>query len=280
MFWLMLLLLVGLGCTEYHDTPHTYIPMTGEYGLINQQSQSHRLYKDSVTVNGDTIQVRTKHIEIIDGVEVLIPDVYNQTMYTYSGGFPAGWKWEIITDQLYNKGFPQIFIGQNPWRPGWRTTDKFPICISDIKNLIVSFDTEMDITIQQENNLTFDLWLVSDDTPCKDDLTNELMIWMMDKIPHQDNTGDGEVVLIGEEEWYFVSRPHAPPWKHNFNMFWSDREVYSGEIDLMSFINKLIELGIATEDEYVSNVQLGTELWRGVGEIQINKFDVQLDTRR
>jgi hypothetical protein len=124
----------------------------------------------------------------------------DSTIYGWS------WSWPNVKRAVY--GYPQIKVGSSPWAPEPKFDDRFPLPISRLEKLNVSFDVE--INSSGNYNLATTMWLVSKPNPGlqpnQSIIAAEVMFWSFATAGQYDPAGRkyGEVMVAGEtwEVWY------------------------------------------------------------------------------
>jgi hypothetical protein len=218
------------------------IRRVGEYLVVNNMHGAHRLVKG---------------------------DSYKQCIATSPGGFPVTWRWDVVSDQPYVKGFPQILYGINPWAR-IPSTDRLPVQVSDVRKLTSSYF----IGLQAEGtyNLAFDLWITEDDTPIESERTHEIMIWLAGNIP-PGMARDREASIAGENyDFYRSTTEDGLP----FYLFIAQNRRTNGITNLGAFLFYLRANGLLPHDVYLSTIELGTEIWEGQGSAIVRAFSVGL----
>ncbi len=246
----------GGGDTTGNTTPDDSIG--GEPGFAVQSCE-----KNAVILTGEYALLNNKHGEsrLAEG------DRYEQCIRKEERGFPVSWLWELDTEELYVKGFPQIYFGQHLWTEA-TATDFLPVQIDGIDSLLVRHE----VVLQAEGtyNLAFDLWITSDDTPVPEERTHEIMIWLDGNIPN-DRDPIGEVVIDGDSYDFYRWKHRAG---HMFLMFVARESRPSGTTDLGAFLRYLEGNGDLKWDGYLAVIELGTEMWDGNGSVIVNDFEV------
>jgi hypothetical protein len=218
----------------------------GEYGITNNMHGKYRL------IPGDT---------------------YEQCISIVNGGFPVSWRWTVLTDQPFVKGFPQVFFGINPWTQ-IATTDKLPVRVADIRTLRVRHLGG--VKADGLYNLAFDLWFTLDDTPNENERVLEVMIWLAGTMDPGADAGIGETTIDGAD--YGIYRMEAPG-EPLLLIYVSDQPRPDGWTDLYLFLGDVVSRGFLSTGAYLSTIELGTEMWRGRGIATVGAFSVDLEKK-
>jgi len=198
-------------------------------------------------------------------------DTYVQCMgHDSSPGatIPIWWDWSLTTDELYVKGFPQIYYGTNPWLQE-PTTPNLPARIRDIELLTVLYGMTIDATGLY--NVAFDMWVLKDDTPHPSERTHEIMIWLQSTIPP--NYPDFvRTFTIGSSDYDLYHKTHSSGYSQMLIV--SHDSSINGWTDLRSFFDYLVAEGYLDDSHYLANIALGTEMWDGEGRFDIHGYIV------
>lgn len=202
---------------------------------------------------------------------------YRQCVYLVRRGdrIDAGWGWDWPGLRFQVVAYPSIVFGKKPWFKT-STSGLLPAKIRDLDCLMADF------TVSQEGkgngNLAFDLWLTSDEAANPESITRELMIWishngLMTAGQHVDN-----VVLDGYEIELWRKEGHNPmgvmDWTLLTFVYQTSRE--EGPINLLDFLDFLVENDYISADEYLADIELGNEIVSGYGQTHIRSYSVDL----
>lgn len=194
-----------------------------------------------------------------------------------------GWSWSWPGNKQVIYGYPQIKIGASPWAPEPAFDERFPVKISSLQTLKLSFDVE---TIADgDHNLAASMWLVKEPVkgaePDPSVIVAEVMIWTYSTDNHfnpagkktsEINVDDDTWEVWVDKNWKDVSGVNENRWI--YITFRSTRHSMSANIDLLKLLEYAIEQQFVTADLYVADLELGNEVMAGSGITWIKSFNV------
>lgn len=201
---------------------------------------------------------------------------YRQCVFIEDGGsgIDAGWAWNWPGIRFDVVAYPNIIYGKSPWLPS--TSSRLPIRISEIGCL------EADFEIVQEGsskgNLAFDLWLTSSASSQPSDVTREVMIWISRtgfwSAGSRVDTIDVDGLEVGV--WKKENHQPSPEYAWTYVAFVYQSDLAEGPVDLLGFLDYLVDNGHVSPDEYLSAIQLGNEIVSGYGQTLISRYEILL----
>lgn len=195
-----------------------------------------------------------------------------------------GWSWNWPKKGRNIFGYPQIKVGSSPWEPLPGIDARFPIKMDSLRNLFVSHNVE--ISSDGEHNVATTLWLTRSpeigDTPNKSVITAEIMIWTYATVGHMNPAGR-KIGLIQQNErtWsVWLSQDWGDASGHNENKwinvtFKSEQPHLSNRYDVIALLNNDLLSDLRLEQNYIADIELGTEIMRGQGLVWVNSFEVE-----
>ncbi len=168
-------------------------------------------------------------------------------------------------------GYPEVFVGYKPWNEG----STFMVDqVSDLREL--TFTSNIDIRGQTNGfNVAYDLWFT--DTPAggPETITSEMMVWLHQGsftpagVPVSRYVGDDVSATI----WFEEAITSGPDKRPSYIAFVVDGGQLDGSIDMAAMLRHLVSIGLIDGDDYLTGVELGPELVRGVGSMTLNSLD-------
>jgi hypothetical protein len=204
-------------------------------------------------------------------------DISNYQQCTYvernGQGINAYWAWNWLGLRFNVVAYPSIVYGKKPWFDS-STSDLLPKKISELACLTVDF--AVDQQGRGNGNLAFDLWATRDQAASPESITREIMIWLS----HAGILTAGKRVdslsLDGYEIELWRKEGHRPTegldWTLLTFVYQSDR--IEGPINVMDYLDFLVENGYISADEYLADVELGNEIVSGYGQTIVQGFEV------
>jgi hypothetical protein len=206
---------------------------------------------------------------------------YSQFVYiTRGSNFPVGWEytWPSGIEEGDVKTYPNIQFGWNPW-DGSTTTGDLSAAIGDINGFTVTFDLDTTVQPGTKYNLSFDIWITEHDyvtNPPTDNITREIMIWL-DYSPDVVFPGPTPVTIDGDN-YLFVRYPNVTTddYTRDYIAFLKDPPdapgTHSRTYNIKAFFDYLLGETFITNEEYMTIIHLGNEVWYGSGEVLIRNY--------
>jgi hypothetical protein len=197
---------------------------------------------------------------------------------SWSGTFPA----QTQSNYYHVHAYPEILFGASPWWGGTNPTDPnqvFPIQVSDIASLKMHYNLNFGGDTNGYN-VAFELWLTNVPNGGSTSMTNEIMVWF-----HHGSFSPGGSFLTGYNSQYFSGQLFdTPNWNIVSGSQWrytaveSNNDAPSGELDLGALLQSLQSQGIITGNEYLADLELGSEVATGQGYMTLNSLDYEIQT--
>lgn len=193
--------------------------------------------------------------------------------YKSDGSF--GWEWNrpdprpnknTYIAPIYLEAIVGAITGESYY------SDYFPIEYGDINNWIADVEYRTIKSPNGRNNLAFDLYWLD-----PDDLYNKkfnIMIWLQG---HHDEQSIG-IVSDGINEYIHYKRDAGAGqyWEvHVFEL--KNQNLSHNKVDIKKLLDNAFPSGILHDEWIISGMELGSEVWRGSGRIEIEKYIVNLN---
>jgi Glycosyl hydrolase family 12 len=186
--------------------------------------------------------------------------------------------------------FPEIVHGSSPWSNAGTNTNDFPRKLSSINSLTVNYD--ISLASLTGVNVAFDLWFTSVPGGGVTTIQNEVLIVIHEGVAGAAGTFVGpDSVISGQiydnpsanDQTQFLAGLE-PFHQWNFTEIITSTDKLSGQIDLRAIFNELEQTyvsGVATpilsESEYLSDIELGSEVYFGKGSMTLNNYGINLN---
>lgn len=145
-----------------------------------------------------------------------------------------------------------------------------PVRVADLERMAAGFAVTLDGDVGGFD-VSYDLWLTRHRDGKRDDITNEVMVWL-----HQgDIPPYGTLVGRYEEGAYQANIYHTD----RYTALIPSRDHLSGSIDMAAVLRRLRALGIVSGDEYLGQIDLGAEPIRGKGRLRIDRLGYDMAVR-
>jgi len=187
---------------------------------------------------------------------------------TFSWNYPA----KAPYDYTKVLAYPSVMFGYDTFdnvQGDFDPAHVLPVQIDDLK----SFKTNFNVTQGGDTggfDTSFDIWLTKKPNGIWSDITNEVMIWL-----HR-----GEMSTYGDLVGTYSDGNYTAKIYHTgtYTALVPDRDYLAGDIDVKDVLLKLQQLGIVSDKEYVNQIDLGTEPFRGAGWMTINSLSYDLES--
>jgi hypothetical protein len=194
------------------------------------------------------------------------------------------WQWPKEGDKVYAQ--PQITLGNSPWLKHNQTKLGYPISVNQLEKLDI--DYSLDILSDGELNLATTLWLTDSDTISteidKSTIAAEVMIWTYASDDfYGDPAGEkvAEIIVDGFEwevwlhkNWHDRSAKNDNNWI--YLAFRTRQPLMQIKFDAAQMLHYAIEQKFITADLYIADIQLGTEIMSGTGQVWLNHYVVDV----
>lgn len=171
--------------------------------------------------------------------------------------------------------YPDLLFGASPFSGGVNPGDTakvFPVQLSKLTSLVADFDVSYGGDTGGFN-VSFDIWLTSKPGGDASTVTNEIMVWL--------HKGDFEAFgeRIGTyQDGDFAGTIYRAPGT-NYTAIVANTDTPAASLDLVKLFDKLGELGIVNDSEYLAMSQLGAEVVSGAGSLTINHLNYTVQTQ-
>ena len=210
--------------------------------------------------------------ELIDGEYLFLNNVWNKGEISdyeqclmrrvVDGEDQYGWRWRWPYRQGEAKAYPEAIYGQTPWRSP--TTTDLPRQISSVESFQVDYD--LDVVQDGDIRVVFALWVTSTDPPTPESITHDIRIRV-------DRSGTGPPSSRGTQVNFdgvafnvtVVPASSSIPGDRTRIRFESHTHELSGTLKLHEFLDYLVDNGHLPASNYVTVVEMGTELISGTG---------------
>lgn len=205
-------------------------------------------------------------------------------MQTIDGNTQYGWYWQWPQDGDKVYAQPQITLGNTPWLDHSVVKPGFPIAVNQIS--ILEFDYALNIKTDGELNLTSTLWLTtSDKILSKKDKTTiavEMMVWTYasdgfyatpagKKVDEFELDGIEWQVWLNSN-WHDTSGVNDNNWV--YLAFRSSQPLMEAKYDGAKLLHYAVNQSYIPANLYIADIQLGTEIMSGTGQVWLEHFDV------
>ena len=194
------------------------------------------------------------------------------------------WQWPEDGDKVYAQ--PQITLGNSPWLSHNQIKAGYPISVNQLEKLDI--DYSLDILTDGELNLTTTLWLTHSDTiqleNDKSTIAAEVMIWTYASDDfYADPAGEevGEITIDGvewevwvDQNWHDTSGNNDNNWV--YLAFRTTEPLMQIKFDAAEMLRHGIEQKLITSDLYIADIQLGTKIMSGTGQVWLNHYQVDV----
>ena len=207
-----------------------------------------------------------------------------------NGSYYFGWKWSWNNVSDNNiLSYPEVIAGDSPWAPSADHPADIPFRAGE-KRVTSTFDITENFSGTSGRltyDLAYDIWVISNtvklDNIKPGDITCEIMIWLDSSV----NNIPGNLKPSGSIEangttFDFYTKPVWGGPDH----FWiyaafnaKDPVLKSANFDITPFFSYLIERKIIDPQDYISTVELGTEIAVGTGITIISNYSVNVSDK-
>lgn len=187
-----------------------------------------------------------------------------------------GWRWNAPGERTTVLSMPELVCGDKPWDEPQKLRPEFPFHPGD-RQLTADFAVEL--KANGRHNMAFSLWAVSKLPAVKQNIALEVMIWNV----------NGEVTYAAAKTGSFtaggttfdvyvkadqgvVTGPDPFTWK--LAMFVARKPFLSGQIDFTTFLDCLLAQHLLKTSDYITSLELGTEIASGSGSVTIKRFEI------
>jgi hypothetical protein len=195
-----------------------------------------------------------------------------------------GWNLSRLSPSIFERYqsiqpyYPEVIYGKNPWH-AVSTTTSLPVALDSLRTLEVSLMVSM--KPYAKYNFAFDIWITNNKESSPTDITDEVMIWLV-WTPGQ----AGEYVLDTLNDGYNIYQHRVyRDWnmimtnaqeQHRYHQFTIGKQGVPSKINVLAFLDHL--MNEKHDLRYLASIEIGNEVWRGVGATTITKLRVDLET--
>lgn len=187
------------------------------------------------------------------------------------GGQAFGWQWSWPAGFVV-VAYPEVVYGDSPWSEPLGLTDQMPFRVGS-RSMTADFDIAIDVN--GVCNMAFSFWAVSALPAIKDRVTHEIMIWNFNNGLQPAGARQDTVMLGGATYDVWVLKAHRDVSGQNANTwdyiaFVARKPILKGPLNLSAFFDYLLGKGLITNNHYVTCIELGNEIVRGAGTVEIH----------
>lgn len=199
---------------------------------------------------------------------------YTQCIYHNNGIF--GWEWNAPSKSYGVLGYPELWMGTFAW--GIKSEISKPNYfkkLDELKTLRVEFDTKITAN-DKKYNLAFDVWLHSENTVAKENITVELMVWEdYNKFKSHGKKKEAIKTSFGTYDLLYgiMKKPEINS-EWIYIAFIRNEKRTTGKVDLKELLDYLVQKNYISSDLYISSVEFGTEVLNSKGNIIVKKYNV------
>ena len=209
---------------------------------------------------------------LVEGSDFTINTYYNPDDMT--AGTTFTWTLPYHTNSNFSIiGYPEVAFGVNPHGAHTGnptdTANVFPIQLSSLTGLVADYD----VSYQGNTsgfNVAYDIWFTSEPYGDASTITTEVMIWV-----HK-----GYFPAFGPVAGTYNNNGISGTIYHSgtYVALVLDQDLPSAQLDIADILDRLVELGLMSEDEYLASLDFGAEIVSGNGSLTINNLDLTVKT--
>jgi hypothetical protein len=202
-----------------------------------------------------------------------------------NGSTQYGWAWNW--PDRGNTGpvfaYPEIGVGSSPWTNGPQGDSRFPVQVSAVKSLVVSYDIET-TGVTGSRNLAAETWITSTGTkPASSSITTEFMIWSetvpSTRTPSGTKRADVTIDNQAWEVWADDSGTFGAGgyccW--TYVAYRAKNSTPTITYDLKKLIDDATGRGYVNQNHYITDLELGNEIMGGTGTTWIKSLSVTVN---
>jgi hypothetical protein len=162
------------------------------------------------------------------------------------------------------------------WHWGWKIADcGLPVQLASLQKLRSTWEFELTHTVPGGTNVTYDIWLSSNEHADNENPTGEVMIWLYQTGEITPIGSDMERVTIEGVTWRLWKGAH-PVSGWPVYSFVREENTDSQTLDLVLFFDVLTRFGLSKSD-YLLGVQTGPEVFTGEGQLDTTYYDIGME---
>jgi hypothetical protein len=214
---------------------------------------------------------------------------YSETVFTGASGGKDffGWSWSWRNSNPYTVlSYPEVFLGQSPWAPGSKPMGFSPFTVGG-HTLRSSFDIEQTtspIGGWNTYDLTYDIWILKSGTDLghisASDIKCELMLWIDSRNAIPDGLSPAGALEANGRRFNFYCNPSqssGTSYSWIYAAFSATKPLLKcADFDITPFLTYLVDRGLIGASDYVSTVELGTEVAVGSGRTIVRDYSVTI----
>ncbi|MEJ2663886.1 MAG: hypothetical protein P8107_07560 [Spirochaetia bacterium] len=157
------------------------------------------------------------------------------------------------------------------------TTVHLPASVTK-KKIEVTYDA--DIKASGIYNLAFDIWICSSPFPTPQNVTKELMIWMIDHGTIPLGTHRADAVIAGITYKLYIDDDVTlglESGSRKYIAFVAQGHYEKATVPIDRFLSYLVRHNFISAADYIASIEFGTEIVGGRGEIVFSRYDVRVD---
>lgn len=181
-------------------------------------------------------------------------------------GVRFDWAWPDAAEGV--RAYPELFAGRKPWGPQ-TGGDLLPLPLSRTQGLTLSVDLDWGGE-SAGFNVALDMWVADGPQAGPEGTSHEIMVWLKPGAARPAGAAEGRLAAGDIAGPLYVREGHGGGW--TYLALVSDRPVASGEIEIGALIAALTAQGRLPEDGWLLSLELGAEVVRGAGWLEVREF--------
>lgn len=184
-------------------------------------------------------------------------------------GKSFAWNWNWTTNPTFVPlSYPSVIFGNKPWDPQGSSTQLLPRQVSKIHQLKATHNYAL--TANGRYNVAYDFWLTEGIQATKETIRVEIMVWI-------ESSGNVQPYGTLKNETpnylFYVGEPEGDRHWHCYS-FQLKQVQRATTVNLNEFIQLLIQNEGVNPLLYVADIEFGTEIWDGQGQMNLNSYEV------
>ena len=202
---------------------------------------------------------------------------------TRGGATERGWTWDWPGTDPSVFAYPEIIFGWKPWSGGRTTDHRFPLRLSNMRDLTIEYAVETEAS--GSYNLAPEVWLIRERSSAGQQnpslISAEIMFWVEAAGVAQPGgkiVGHPEVGGVVYELWQQDGAGgdgSGPTWR--LLSLKTPTTQRAGTIPVADLLRYLIQKGLVNPNHYVASVEFGNEISGGRGTTWVKKFAVNVN---
>lgn len=168
--------------------------------------------------------------------------------------------------------YPSIIFGDKPWDSQNTTTPALPGPLSSMKQLYAAHDYVLNA--DGKYNVSYNLWLIDGPLSSLETIRVEIMVWVESSGEIQPFGFPG--YLVEDTESYTLYKHQRIEGKKSWDCysFKLKQLKRSALVNLGELLQNLVKKQGVSPDYYLADVEFGSEIWDGQGQMNINFYQV------